>query len=270
MNYVGWAVLFYGGIFLFLSLILSVPLLSAFLSLPSSLTLSRNRKQPTYRVNSESCELVELILGFQVKSVSFKQLQIAKFEENIEAQFPYRKTYRVALLISMKEVYYFGINNKFDRNLVNNWATQINNFITSAKESSLILQDNTGDWFFIAGVVFAAIPLGGWLWLVQTVGFYETWIFDKLFEQITIKRRLVIGRKVILFKSKDILEVKLLTLFSTDGYSSERYQVIVCATPLVNLGGGAIGRECRVLYESLDSTSVKEMALKFRNYLNLP
>ncbi len=269
LNYVGWAVLFYGGIFLFLSFILSVPILSAFVSLPRSLTLSYNRQQPTSRVNSESCELVESILGFQVKSVSFKQLQLAKFEENIEAQFPYRKAYRVALIFSMKEVYYFGINNKFDRNIVKNWATQINNFITSPEAPFLILQDNVGNWFFIAGVVFAAIPLGGWFWLVQTVGFCETWIFDKLLGQITIKRRLAISEKVILLKSKDILEVKLLTLFPTDAHSHERYQVIVCATPLVNLGGGAMGRECRVLYESPDATSVKEMAVKFRNYLNL-
>lgn len=269
LNYVGWAVLFYGGIFLFISLILSVPLSSTFLDLPRSLTLICNRKELTSRANSESCELVESILGFQVKSTSFKQLQAARFEENNETQFPYRKTYRVSLIVSMEEVYYFGINNKFDRNIVKNWATQINNFITSAKESSLILQDNIGNWSFIAGVIFAAIPLGGWLWLVQTVGFYETWIFDKLLGQITIKRRLAISEKVILLKSKDILEVKSSTLFPTDAYSPERYQVIVCATPLVNLGSGAMGRECRVLYESPDATSVKEIAVKFKNYLNL-
>ena len=264
LNYTGGIVLFYGCVSLFLIPFIIGGLQFVFLGLPRAITLSC--KQVDLAI--VNCQLTESSLGVKVKSVSLAQLLSAKVEERNEA--PFRTTYKVALYTSNGEVHYFGLYANPNKEIVQATTTRINNFVAHSKETSLTFQDSRRwDWpALLAGVPFAAIPLGGLVWLVQTIGFCETWIFDKVLAQVTIKRRLALGTKIMQYPSRDISEVKVSLVLPTNAHSPERYEVSLISSSL-NLGGGATPNH-RVLYDSPDPKNAKEMAEIFRTYLNLP
>jgi hypothetical protein len=126
-------------------------------------------------------------------------------------------------------------------------------------------------------LVIAAVSAGFVLFLMQVVGFYETWIWERSAQQFRIDRKLLVGVKKQVFPSRDVKSVVLRTqpgTLNTPTY----YQVGLDASTLklgqaigtmLKLGQIGTSNPVRIIYSNQDLRTATDFAEELRYYLNL-
>jgi hypothetical protein len=97
------------------------------------------------------------------------------------------------------------------------------------------------------------------LWVMQTLGFQETWCFDRSTKQFYFERQLLIGRKSYRSENTTIRQVKVIRSY----VSKRRWLVTLDAPNLERI----VGREI-VGYDNQDLKLARAFAEDLRHYLN--
>lgn len=103
------------------------------------------------------------------------------------------------------------------------------------------------------------------LWLMQTMGFSEVWLFDSELKEVSVRRRLVFGERLKTYQSQVIDSVQLHESIDGETNPLERYQVILFSSTH-NLDWRS---QQRTLYTSPTREKALEMTMLFRQYLGL-
>jgi hypothetical protein len=126
-------------------------------------------------------------------------------------------------------------------------------------------------------LVIAAVSAGFVLFLMQVVGFYETWTWERSARQFRIDRKLLVGVKKQVFPSRDVTSVVLRTqpgTLNTPTY----YQVGLDASTLklgqaigttLKLGQIGTGNPVRIIYSNQNLSEAKDFAEELRYYLGM-
>lgn len=122
--------------------------------------------------------------------------------------------------------------------------------------------------FKILMLGFGSIPMGLLLWLMQNVGFYETWTWERSIRQFRMDRKLLIGVKKQTLSSQGVKSVVLTTQPGT--LTTPTYYQVGLNAPTLNLGQ-AVGSKnpVRMIYSNQDLQTATDFAEELRYYLNL-
>jgi hypothetical protein len=113
---------------------------------------------------------------------------------------------------------------------------------------------------------FGVLPSLGFLWLVQTVGFYETWVFDRYSSTFQLNRQRLVGQKHQTLTIRDITQLSLTTAVPTLNSTKESYQVILTA-PSLPIGQNAANPTGRTLYASTDLAAAQAFCDHLQTYM---
>jgi hypothetical protein len=115
---------------------------------------------------------------------------------------------------------------------------------------------------------FGSIPMGLLLWLMQNVGFYETWNWERSSKQFQVDRKLLIGVKKQVFPQQGVRTVVLRTQPGT--LITPTYYQVGLNAPTLNLGQAAGAKDpVRVIYSNQNLSEATDFAEELRYYLNL-
>jgi hypothetical protein len=115
-------------------------------------------------------------------------------------------------------------------------------------------------------LVIAAVSAGLVFFLMQVVGFYETWTWERSTRQFRIDRKLLVGVKKQVFPSRDVKSVVLRTqpgTLNTPTY----YQVGLDASTLKLGQAVGTGNPVRIIYSNQDLRTATDFAEELRYYL---
>jgi hypothetical protein len=113
-----------------------------------------------------------------------------------------------------------------------------------------------------------SIPMGLLLWLMQNVGFYETWTWERSSKQFKSDRKLLIGMKKQVFPRQGVKTVVLRTQPGT--LITPTYYQVGLNAPTLNLGQVAGTKNpVRVIYSNQNLSEATDFAEELRYYLNL-
>jgi hypothetical protein len=134
---------------------------------------------------------------------------------------------------------------------------------------ALVLMDESAPLLFKVGVLgVGSIPMVLLLWLLQNVGFYETWTWERSARQFRIDRKLLIGVKKQTFSSQGVKAVVLTT--QPGSLSIPTYYQVGLNSPTLNLGQSAgSNNPVRTIYSNPNLGEAKDFAEELRYYLNL-
>jgi hypothetical protein len=99
------------------------------------------------------------------------------------------------------------------------------------------------------------------IWLMQVLGFQETWQFDRASSELRYERHLLFGRRVNRYSNQQVVGI---VIEGTD-VSESGYRVAIDAPSLKLLQNHG---KLRVLYQSFDLKCAQDFAQRLRYYLN--
>ncbi len=103
--------------------------------------------------------------------------------------------------------------------------------------------------------------------MLQIIGHRETWIFDRIQRNITIKVYRLFGESLLVYPYEQIKRVYLQTNTDEDADPEELYQVRIEAQSNCNLRGN--GTKCnRIIYTSASQNQAQAWAKKLQYYFN--
>jgi hypothetical protein len=115
---------------------------------------------------------------------------------------------------------------------------------------------------------FGSIPMGLLLWLMQNVGFYETWTWERSSKQFQSDRKLLVGVKKQVFPRQGVRDVVLRTQPGT--LTTPTYYQVGLNSPTLNLGQAAGTKDpVRVIYSNQNLSEAKDFAEELRYYLGI-
>jgi hypothetical protein len=134
---------------------------------------------------------------------------------------------------------------------------------------ALVLMDESAHLLFKVGVLgVGSIPMGLLLWLLQNVGFYETWTWERSARQFRIDRTLLIGIKKQTFSSQGVKAVVMTT--QPGSLTTPTYYQVGLNSPTLNLGQSAgSNNPVRTIYSHQNLREATDFAAELRYYLNL-
>jgi hypothetical protein len=118
-------------------------------------------------------------------------------------------------------------------------------------------------WFV---TVFCLIPTIGLVALLQTVGFAETWTFERHSPYFYLKRHLLLGTRCQQLPTDGITALRLTTAMSLQERSSESYEISMVA-PSLQIGQNAAQRSNRTIYASVDLPAAQKFYDTVLSYL---
>ncbi len=114
-----------------------------------------------------------------------------------------------------------------------------------------------------------SIPMGLLLWLMQNVGFYETWTWDRSARQFRIDRKLLIGVKKQTLSCQGVKSVVLTNQPGT--LTPPTYHQVGLNAPTLNLGQAAGTKNpVRVIYSNRNLQEAIDFAQELEYYLTAP
>ncbi|KKI98401.1 hypothetical protein [Prochlorothrix hollandica] len=131
----------------------------------------------------------------------------------------------------------------------------------------LMIPETADVWKKIVIVIACLLPPTLVIGMLQIVGHRETWIFDRVQQNITIKVYRLVGESLLVYPYEQVKRVYLQTNTDEDTDPEELYQVWIEAQPKCNLRGN--GTKCnRMIYTSSNQNQAQAWSKKLQYYCN--
>lgn len=131
----------------------------------------------------------------------------------------------------------------------------------------LMIPEIADVWKKIVIVIACLLPPTLAIGMLQIVGHRETWIFDRVQRNITIKVYRFFGESLLVYPHEQIKRVYLQTNTDEDTDPEELYQVRIEAQSKCNLRGNGT-KYNRIIYTSANQNQAQAWAEKLQYYFN--
>jgi hypothetical protein len=163
-----------------------------------------------------NCKLLTLdLLDSKVREILLNVLQGTKVEEDED------NSYRVVVLISDGEVPFTSYSSSLGKDEKQAIASQINDFIRTPKETTLMVQEDDRRLLYPVGGICFAVGF-----VAISMGQLVTCLFDKSLGSFTLKRQGLFGTEVIEHQIREIANVQMEEFTDSDG-STYRVSIVL-------------------------------------------
>lgn len=131
----------------------------------------------------------------------------------------------------------------------------------------LMIPETAGVYRKIVIVAACLLPPILAIGMLQIVGHRETWIFDRVQQNITIKVYRFFGESLLMYPYGQIKRIYLQTNADEDADPEDLYQVWIEGQPKCNLRGSGI-KHNRIIYTSGDKKEAQTWSEKIQYYFN--